>query len=48
MTAPLNGPGVRDAILKQGKITTESAASFWENITKGVHLTVDSGRRVGT
>jgi len=50
---PLNGPGVRDAILSQGKTATESAAYFWGNVTKGVQdstkgaLTVDSGRRAG-
>ena len=56
MGGPLNGPGVRDAILKQGKTATEGAAYFWGNVTKGVQdstkgaLTVDSGRRasVGT
>lgn len=53
MGNPLNGPGVRDGILSQGKIMTEGAAFFWGNITKGVvdsgkgALTVDSGRRVG-
>jgi len=53
MNGPLNGPGVRDAILKQGKTATESTAYFWANITKGVQdsskgvLTVYSGRRAG-
>lgn len=53
MGSPLNGPGVRDAILNQGKTATEGAAYFWGNVTKGVQdstkgaLTVDSGRRVG-
>lgn len=53
MNGPLNGPGVRDAILKQGKTATESTAYFWGNLTKGVQdsskgvLTVYSGRRVG-
>ena len=53
MGAPLNGPGVRDAILKQGKGVTESTAFFWGNVTKGVQestkgaLVVDSGRRAG-
>ena len=53
MSSPLNGPGVRDAILKQGTIITESAAYFWGNIIEGVQdstkdaLTIDSGRRVG-
>ena len=53
MVGPLNGPGVRDTILKQGKTSTESDAYFWGNITKGVQdstkgaLTVDSGRRAG-
>ena len=53
MAGPLNGPGVRDAILNQGKTATEYAAYFWRNVTKGVQdstkgaLIVDSGRRVG-
>lgn len=53
MNAPLNGPGVRDAILKHGKTATESTAFFWGNITQGVQdstkgaLTADSGRRAG-
>ena len=53
MAGPLNGAGVRDAILDHGKSATESAAYFWGNITKGVQdstkgaLTVDSGRRAG-
>ena len=53
MSSPLNGPGVRDAILKQGTIITESAAYFWGNIIEGVQdstkdaLTIDSGRRAG-
>lgn len=53
MAGPLDGPGVRDAILKQGKIAKEGTAYFWGNITKGVQdstkgaLTIDSGRRVG-
>ena len=52
MVRPLNGPGVRDAILNQGKKTTEGAAYFWGNVTQGVQdstkgaLTIDSGRRV--
>ena len=53
MGGPLNGLGVRDAILKQGKTAPEGAAYFWGNVTKGVQdstkgaLTVDSGRRAG-
>ncbi len=53
MIGSLNGPGVRDTILEQGKTATESAAYFWGNVTKGVHdstkgaLTVDSGCRAG-
>lgn len=49
----LNGPGVRDAILKHGQTATEGTAYFWGNITKGVQdstkgaVTVDSGRRAG-
>jgi len=47
MAGPLNGAGVRDTILSQGK------ATFWGNVTKGVQdstkgaLTVDSRRRAG-
>ena len=56
MTRPLNGAGIRDAILSQGKTATESAAYFWGNLTAGVQdatkgaLTADSGCRaaVGT
>ena len=53
MAGSLNGAGVRDTILSQGKTATESVAYFWGNVTKGVQdstkgaLTVDSGRRVG-
>ena len=53
MAGPLNGAGVRDTILSQGKAATESAAYFWGNVTKGVQdstkgtLTIDSGRRAG-
>ena len=53
MSGPLNGAGVRDAILNHGKTATEATAYFWGNITKGVQdttkgaLTVDSGRRAG-
>ena len=53
MVDSLNGAGVRDTILSQRKIATESAAYFWGNVTKGVQdstkgaLTVDSGRRAG-
>ena len=53
MADPLNGAGVRDTILSQGKTATESATFFWGNVTKGVQdstkdaLTVDSGRRAG-
>ena len=48
-----NGPGVRDAILSQGKIATESAAYFWGNLTQNLQdstkgaVTIDSGRRAG-
>lgn len=54
MTGPLNGPGVRDKILSQGKTATESAAYFWGDFTKRIQdsgkgaLTVDSGRRAGS
>nr|YP_010516924.1 hypothetical protein ON925_pgp119 [Haslea provincialis]UXN44706.1 hypothetical protein [Haslea provincialis] len=54
MSRALNGDGVKDMILLQGKSATESAAYFWGNITKGVQdstksaLMIDSGRRVGT
>ena len=58
MINALNGPGVRDAILKQGilkqgKSATEGAAYFWGNMTKAVEdsakgaFTVDSGGRAG-
>lgn len=53
MSRILNGPGVRDAILSQGKTMTEATAFFWGNITQGVvesgkgAVTIDSGRRVG-
>lgn len=53
MGGPLNGAGVRDAILNQGKTPTEGVAYFWGNVTKGVQestkgaVTVDSGRRAG-
>ena len=36
MTGSLNGNGVRDAILRQGKKATESSAFFWGNVTQGV------------
>lgn len=54
MSKMLNGEGVRDAILNQGKTTTESVAFFWGNITKGVQqstkgaVAIDSGGRIGT
>ena len=53
MSGPLNGPGVRDAILKQGKESTEKMAYSWGNLTKSIQdlskgaVTVDSGRRAG-
>jgi hypothetical protein len=54
MVNPLNGPQVRDFILKQGYSTTEAAAFSWGNITeeivntgKGV-LTAQCGNRVGS
>lgn len=49
----LNGPAVRDAILKEGYSTTEALAFFVGNLMKGVEetskgaITVDSGRRAG-
>ena len=56
MNGPLNGPAVRDAILKQGKTITEETAFFWSNLTQGIQdctkgaLMIDSGKRasVGT
>ena len=48
MTNPLNGPGVRDAIL------AESSAYFWGNMTQSVQdmakstVTIDSGRRTAS
>ena len=53
MVRPLNGTGVRDAILQQGQTATEGAAYFQGNVTKKVqdstkgYLTVDNGRRAG-
>lgn len=53
MAGSLNGAGIRDTILNQGKAATESTAFFLGNFTKGVQdstkgvLTVDSGRRAG-
>jgi len=53
MKGPLNGLGVRDAILNQDRTTKEGVAYFWGNITKSVQdsskgaVTVDSGRRTG-
>nr|UXN45099.1 hypothetical protein [Haslea karadagensis] len=54
MSRTFNGDGIRDVILSQGKPATESAAYFWENITKGVQdstkgaLVADSGKRAAT
>lgn len=50
MTGPLNGPGVRDAILTQGIRATKSAAYFLGNFTKGVQYftTVSITRRLYT
>ena len=36
MVNPLNGPQVRDLILKQGYSATEAAAYSWGNITQGI------------
>lgn len=53
MVDPLNGLGVRNAILKQGKTTTEGAAYFLGNVTKRVQdstkgaVIIDSGRQAG-
>lgn len=54
MVNPLNGPQVRDAIIKKGYEATESAAFAWGNATqaladtgKGV-LTAQCGSRVGS
>ena len=54
MSRPLNGAGVRDKILSQGKQATEATAYFWGNVTKSFHeitkgnLTIESGRRAAT
>eukprot|EP00980_Cylindrotheca_fusiformis_P030310 scaffold24649_cov2193-Cylindrotheca_fusiformis.AAC.14 len=54
MTNPLNGPQVRDLILKHGYSATEAAAYSWGNITQGVAntgkatLTAQCGNRVGS
>ena len=54
MVNPLNGPQVRDVILKKGYETTESAAFLWGNTTQAlVHtrkgaLTAQCGSRVGS
>jgi hypothetical protein len=56
MAGLLNGPGVKNIIVRQGKEVTESTTYFWGNLTKEVQdstkgaLTVDSERRasVGT
>ena len=48
MAGPLDGPGVRDTILKYGKSATEGAVYFWGNLTKNIQdstkgaVTVDS------
>ena len=54
MVNPLNGPEVRNLILKQGYSATEAAAYSWGNITQGIAntgkgaLTAQSGSRVGS
>ena len=54
MVNPLNGPQVRDAILKKGYEATESAAFFWGNTTQALAntgkgaLTAQCGSRVGS
>ena len=54
MVNPLNGPQVRDAILKKGYEATEGAAFFWGNATQALGntsksvLTVQSGTRIGS
>jgi hypothetical protein len=54
MGNPLNGPQVRDAILKKGYEATESAAFFWGNTTEALAntgkgaLTAQCGSRVGS
>jgi len=53
MADPLNVPGVRGAVLKQGPKATESTAYFWGNLTQEVQdstksaLTIDIGHRAG-
>ena len=54
MINPLNGPQVRDGILKKGYEATESAAYFWGNATQALAntgksaLTAQCGSRVGS
>lgn len=54
MSGILNGPGVRDAILKQGKTATEATAFYWGNLTKSIQDTgkagvmIDSGKRAAS
>lgn len=54
MVNPLNGPQVRDFILKHGYSATEAAAYSWGNITQGiantgkVTLSAQCGNRVGS
>jgi hypothetical protein len=53
MINPLNGPQVRDVILKKGFEATEAAVFFWGNTTRAVSntekgaLTVQCRSRVG-
>ena len=54
MTNPLNGPQVRDAILKKGYEATEAGAFFWGNTIEALAntgksaLTAQFGSRVGS
>lgn len=54
MVNPLNGPQVRDYILKQGYSATEGAAYAWGNFTQAIAntgkgaLTAQSGNRIGS
>ena len=54
MVNPLNGPQVRDTILKKGYEAAESTAFFWGNTTQALAdtgkgaLTAQCGSRVGS
>ena len=53
MIKPLNGAGVRYAILTQGRTVTEGTSYFWGNVTNSIQdtskglLMIHSGGRAG-